>query len=155
MIKDNLVDDIHFTRLKPLMISKFAPIIQDNLVSSMIAHEVGPDVLPRLMKGVHHQDIHVWVAFTGEGESKRLVGMVFTQIMVDPYLDTRQLTVYGLNLKVQITSKAFSGCVEVLTKFGRTHGCSSLWAQTQVSGVGKLMERDGWETKTTLHEKEI
>ena len=155
MIKDNLVDDIHFTRLKPLLVGQYAPIIQDSLVSALRGQIKSPEAVTRLMAGVHNESIQVWVALTGEGQEKQLVGMLFTQIMTDPFIAHKHLLIYGLNLKVQMTTKAFGECSDILERFAKDKGCSFLQAQTEISGVRKLMERNGWETKTTLHEKEI
>ena len=153
MIKDMLADDVHFRRVTPLLLAKYSPIVQQNIKEAMARQKGSVNALANLMAAIHKGEIQTWVCTVNDPPV--LVGMLFTKIIGDPHLETKELVLYGLNMKVPLTDRAREYCSAILADFARKNGCYAMRAETQISGVRKMMERDGWSEGFTTHVKEV
>lgn len=153
-IKDNMVKDVLFQRLQPLAVSKYWHLIQQCLLDSLSGHKAAAGYQQRLMAAVQADRIQAWSAIS-KGDSPVLMGMVFTQRMVDPMLGTSELLIYGLTIKAQMAQEAYAHCLAELEAYAKAQGCHSLRAQTKVNGVKRLLESSGWSNGVCTLTKEI
>ena len=153
-IKDNMVKDVLFQRLQPLAVSKYWSLIQQCLLDSLSGHKAAQGYQQRLMAAVQADRIQAWSAIA-KGDAPVLMGMVFTQKMIDPLLGTAELLIYGLTLKAQMGPEAYAHCLAELEAYAKASGCHSLRAQTKVNGVKRLLESNGWSNGVCTLTKEI
>lgn len=155
MLKDTLVQDVDLFMLKPLMISKYQSVIMHHLTEALADQKAGPNARLNLMKGVQHGDIQAWLGVAGPEDARRVVGMLFTTISSDPYLGVRRLLVYGLHMKEQLSPDSMAKCIRELATHAKKNGCSLMMAQTNVHGVKRLLERNGWTNGQSVLTKEL
>lgn len=155
MLKDTLVQDVDLFLLKPLMVSKYQLVIMHHLTQALADQKAGKNARANLMKGVMGGDIQAWLGVTGPDDARRIVGMIFTTISADRYLDVRRLVVYGLHMKEQLSPDAMIKAMDRIVDHAKKSGCSSIIAQTNVRGISRLLERHGWTNGQAVLTKEL
>lgn len=154
-IKDKLVSKVVLQQLKPLAISKYWLLIQQNILEALGGQKASEGSQVRLMSAIQAGTIQVWVALTADEERPTLVGMAFTRVIGDDLLGTRMLSIYGLNLKKILTDEEFSRCLGEIELYAKSIGCYAMHAQTVWSGVNKLLEKNGYVAGPSVLIKEI
>lgn len=155
MLKDSLVQEVDLFLLKPLMVSKYQALIMHHLTEALADQKAGKNARLNLLKGVQHGDIQAWLGVTGPDDARRIIGMVFTSISTDPWLDVKRLLIYGLHMKEQLSSEALTHCFGVLEKHAKNCGCYAMRAGTTVHGINRLLKRHGWTSGPSVLVKEI
>jgi hypothetical protein len=153
-IKDNIIQEVLFQRLAPLAIVKYWSLIQQCLLDALSGQKASEGHASRLMAAVQAGRIQVWCA-TSKGEKPVLAGMVFTQVNRDPFLGTNELLIYGLSIRAQATQEVYSYCLDQIAEYAKANDCYALRAQTNKSGVKRLLENAGWHNGVCTLIKEI
>lgn len=155
MLKDTLIADVDLFLVQPLLVSKWQGVIRHNLQRALAGEKVGPKGLQNLLTAVHHGDIQVWVGVAGDEGERRTIGMLFTRVVNDPFLDSKRLLIYGLNLEAKISVESMTKCIDTLAVFARQRGCYAMVAQTRVNGIGRILENNGWTNGAKTFSKEL
>lgn len=155
MLKDSLIQEVDLFLLRPLMVSKYQALIMHHLTAALADQKAGKDARLNLMKGVVHGDIHAWIGVSGQENERRIVGMIFTTITMDPFLGIRRLLIYGLHMKEQLAPVAIGECLQSLADYGKKRGCNIMEAHTRVRGITILLERNGWQNGQSVLTKEL
>jgi hypothetical protein len=155
MLKDALVQEVDLFLLKPAMVAKYQSLLLHHLAKSLEGQKAGKDARMNLLKGLHAGDIQAWLGVAGPEDARRIVGLVFTAISVDPYLAIRRMLVYGLHMQEQLSPDAVAKCLGILGKYAEKRGCYAMVAQTSVRGVARLLENNGWTNGQSVLTKEI
>lgn len=154
MIKDQLIQDVLFQRLQPLAVQKYWNLISAMLIDSLQGQTAATGHVVRLMAAVQDGRIQVWSALA-HGDKPVLVGMLFTQIMSDPFLGTSELLIYGLNMRAALSQEAYAHCLSEIESYAKQMKCQSLRAQTDKNGVKRLLQSNGWSNGVCTLTKEI
>jgi len=155
MLKDSLVQEVDLFLLKPLMVSKYQGLIMHHLTEALSDQKAGKNARLNLLKGVQQGGIQAWLGVAGPDDARRIVGMLFTTVSFDPYLEVRKLLIYGLHMKEQPSPAAMTNGLKALAEYAKIHGCNQMVAQTNVRGISRLLERHGWTAGQAVLVKEL
>lgn len=155
MLKDTLVQDADLFLLKPAMLAKYQGLVMHHLALALANEKAGKSARLNLLKGLQHGDIQAWLGVAGEEDSRRIVGLVFTTVTIDPWLDVRRLLVYGLHMKEQLSKDALEHCLGVIEAYAKKRGCHLMEARTSVNGVARILNSNGWANGQSILTKEI
>jgi len=128
----------------PEQVARFWDVIKYGIEQSLppISGE-HPDKMNRVLSSLMSGRLICWAAYYIDGEQRVFEGIMVTTITYDMVSDTKSLLIYCLFGYGQVTDQTWLDGLRALTKYGKSKGCTTVSAYTDLDHMVKMTKALG------------